>query len=52
MDLGVFAWGVGEVFFPSNIVKAWVRSSIGVQETATWVVVELNPQSVELHCLK
>lgn len=52
MKLGIPAWGAGKVFFPSSVVEARVWCAISLQETALRVVVELNPQPVELDVLK
>lgn len=52
VKLGIVAWGVGEIFLPFRVVETRVRGAISIQESAAWVVVELNPKSVELHILE
>lgn len=52
IKLGIVARGVGEIFLPFGVVETRVRGAISIQESAAWIVVELNPKPVKLHMLK
>lgn len=52
VDLGVAAGRVGQEGLPGGVVEARVQGTVEVDQIALWVVVELNPESVELHGLK
>lgn len=52
MQLGVCARCVGQKLLPLRIVEACIQAAICVQNVALWVVVELDPEAVELNVLK
>lgn len=49
MKPGSGAWGVGQESFPCGIVETSVQVSAGVENFASGIVVELDPQTVELN---
>lgn len=52
MNLGVVTWCFGQEGLPVGIVEARVPGTVSVKQVALWVVVKLNPESVELHGLQ
>lgn len=52
MDLGVAAGGIGQEGLPGGIVEARVQAAVDVDQVALRVVVELDPEAVELHVLQ
>lgn len=52
VDLGLVAWCSGQEGLPVCVVEAVVQSTIDVDQVALWVVVELDPEAVELYGLQ
>lgn len=52
MDLSVAAGGVGQECLPGGVVEARVDGAVDVDQVTLQVVVELNPEAVELYVLQ
>lgn len=52
MELGVLAGRGRQVCFPFGVVEALVPIAVGVEDLALRVVVELDPEAVELDGLE
>lgn len=52
VDHGLVAWCSGQEALPSGIVETRIQSTIRVDEVALWVVIELDPESIELYGLQ